>query len=83
MYSWQMVLDRTRRFISDVEVAGRSPRITNQEIIDFWVAAQDDLVQYVATIIENVFESFNNCFTASITRVVKGDSLGVARGVDF
>lgn len=48
MLTWQIVLERTRRFLSDQVVEGRSPRITNQELCDAWTDAQDDLVQYVA-----------------------------------
>ncbi|NIV33085.1 MAG: hypothetical protein GWN58_27650 [Anaerolineae bacterium] len=48
MLTWQIVLERTRRFLSDQVVTGRQPRVTNQELCDAWTDAQDDLVQYVA-----------------------------------
>lgn len=48
MTTWQTVLDRTRRFVGDVKVDGRTPRVLDSELVDFWEAAQDDLVQYVA-----------------------------------
>ena len=43
-----MVLDRTRRFISDVVKEGKKPRFDDQELCDSWTDAQDDLVLYVA-----------------------------------
>ncbi|HUT14843.1 MAG TPA: hypothetical protein VMY98_01190 [Anaerolineae bacterium] len=48
MLTWQTVLDRTRRFLSDQVREGRAPRVTDQELCDAWIDAQDDLVQYVA-----------------------------------
>lgn len=48
MLTWQTVLDRTRRFLSDQVVSGRTPRVSDQELCDAWTDAQDDLVQYVA-----------------------------------
>lgn len=48
MLTWQIVLDRTRRFLSDQVREGRAPRTTDQELCDAWTDAQDDLVLYVA-----------------------------------
>jgi len=48
MLTWELVLARMRRFLSDVEVAGRTPRVSDQEIVDAWNDAQDDLVKVVA-----------------------------------
>jgi len=48
MLTWELVLARMRRFLSDIEVEGRTPRVTDQEIADAWTDAQDDLVKFAA-----------------------------------
>ena len=48
MPSWNDVLERTRRFVTDTVVAGVTPLSSDTEICDAWVAAQDDLVLYSA-----------------------------------
>ena len=60
--TWEAVRDRTRRFINDV-LAERTPRVTDQEIVDAWIDAQDDLVLYAArpatfTVSSGVNEAF-------------------------
>ena len=52
MLTWGMCLDKLRRFIKDeIKGAGdtsRPPKFTDDELVDFWADAQDDLVNYVA-----------------------------------
>jgi hypothetical protein len=48
MLTWEMVRSRLRTFLSDQVVEGRSPRVTEGELVYAWTDAQDDLVQYVA-----------------------------------
>lgn len=52
LLTWGIVLGKLRTFINDPEFNAqeepRNTRFTNAELLDFWIAAQDDLANYVA-----------------------------------